>query len=455
MIPISPNEIAEAILASLIGAVGLVALALGGARWKSGDRTAFWFGLFAALYGVRLASSSELLQPALPELVWRYGGAFVTYIIVAPLALFLESLFGSGFRHSLRRTWQAILVYAPLAFIHDLVRGRPGETAHWLNAPVVSAAATVAVAHVLANWRRESWSREFRIAAAGGLTFLAAAAYQTFGGTLPVEPFAMLLFILSVGYLVARRMLRSELALVAVSRELELARKIQQSILPRSLPELEGLRVGACYLPMNQIGGDFYDFDAHDPRRLGLVVADASGHGVPAALVASMVKIAFAAETERIARPGLILTNMNRTLCDRFEGAYVTACCAFIDPVNGTLAYASAGHPAPLLRRRNGQVEALGEHGLLLAFDPHAEYETSEVALRPGDRIVFFSDGLLEAESSTEEFFGDHRLTEVVAGSSAATPELFVERVLAELRAWTGTAAEPQDDVTLVVVEVS
>ncbi len=129
---------------------------------------------------------------------------------MAPLALFLESLFGPGWRSSVRRIWQAIVVYAPLALILDLVRGRPGETAHWLNGPVVLVAGVAVVGHVLAFWRRESWSAEFRLAAAGGLIFMGVAAYQTFGGALPLEPYAMLLFMTSVGYLVARRMLFSE-----------------------------------------------------------------------------------------------------------------------------------------------------------------------------------------------------------------------------------------------------
>jgi sigma-B regulation protein RsbU (phosphoserine phosphatase) len=453
-IPAAPTGLSEAVIASLIGAMGLIALSFGAARWKSGDRTAVWFGVFAVLYGTRLAGESELVQPALPEIVWRYGDAFVTYVIVAPLALFLESLFGRGWRSTLRRTWQAILVYAPLALARDLVRGHPGETALWLNPPVVSVAGIVAMAHVLAFWRRESWSRDFRLAAAGGLVFLAVAAYRTFGGVLPLEPLAMLLFMTSVGYLVARRMLASERTLVAVSRELELARKIQQSILPRSLPQVAGLEVGACYLPMNQIGGDFYDFDTHHPGRLGLIVADASGHGVPAALVASMVKIAFAAESERVHQPGLALTNVNRTLCDRFDGAYVTACCAFFDPVGLRLGYASAGHPAPLLRRRDGRVESLPQGGLLLAFDPRARYLTAEAAVQPGDRIVFYSDGLIEAANARDEFFGDTRLGEVVAERRGLGPQAFIGRLMSELRAWTGPGAELQDDVTVVVVDI-
>jgi sigma-B regulation protein RsbU (phosphoserine phosphatase) len=451
---VAPTEISEVVVASLILFMGMAALGFGVSRWKSGDRTAVWFGLFAALYAARLAGESELVQPALPEVVWRYWDAFVTYIIVAPLALFLESLFGPGWRSSLRRTWQAILVYASFALIHDLVSGRPGEAALWLNPPVVMVTGAVAVAHAIAFWRRQSLPREFRVAFAGGLLFLGVAAYQTLGGALELEPFAMLLFLTAVAYSVAQRMLAGERRLVAVSREMELARKIQQSILPRSLPTVPGLRVGVGYLPMSQIGGDFYDFDTHHPGQLGIIVADVSGHGVPAALVASMVKMAFAGESGRIDQPGQALTNINRTLCDRFEGAYVTACCAFIDPVNLTLTYSSAGHPAPLLRRRGGRVESLREGGLLLAFEPQVRYASAEVALRKGDRIVFFSDGLAEASNVRDEFFGDTRLGEVVASGATSDPAVFVDQMVAEMRRWMGPETALQDDVTLVVVDV-
>ncbi len=205
---------------------------------------------------------------------------------------------------------------------------------------------------------------------------------------------------------------------------------------------------------MSAIGGDFYDFDTAQANRLGVIVADVSGHGVPAALVASMVKIAFAAEAERLDNPGLALANINRTLCGSFQGAYVTACCGFIDALSRRLSYSSAGHPAPLLRRRDGRVEQLQERGLLLAFDADAQYPTAEVALDLGDRLVFFSDGLVEACNARDEFFGDARLEQLVAASAAVTPDQFVDEIVAELRRWVGRDTPLQDDVTLVVVDV-
>jgi sigma-B regulation protein RsbU (phosphoserine phosphatase) len=258
----------------------------------------------------------------------------------------------------------------------------------------------------------------------------------------------------TVGFAVIRRMLATERRFAVVSRDLEIAREIQRSILPGSPPDIPGLRVAACYLPMSEVGGDFYDFDSRLAGGLGLIVADVSGHGVPAALVASMVKIGFAAEAERHDQPALVLQNINRMLCGQFAGAFVSASCVFIRAVDRRLFYASAGHPAPLLRRRNGRLEALGESGLLLAIDAGAEYATTEIRLAPGDRLFFFSDGLVEARNAGDEFFGDKRLEQLLALHATDAPGPFIERVVAALQSWVGPGASLQDDVTAVVVDV-
>jgi hypothetical protein len=193
----SPRELAEAIIASLIFAMGLVAGAFAGSRRSSVDRTPVWFGLFACLYGVRLAGHSQLIQPALPEISWRYLDALITYAIIVPGGLFIETVFGPGWRLTLRRTWQAAAVYAFLAIVHDLVRRQPGATL-WLNLPAVLIVGGIATAHVLTRWRREGWPREFRVAVLGGLLFAGIAAYETLGGDIQLEPLAMLVFMASM-----------------------------------------------------------------------------------------------------------------------------------------------------------------------------------------------------------------------------------------------------------------
>ncbi len=434
--------------------IGLLSIALSALRTSSADRTPVWFGIFVCLYGIRLSGFSELIQPLAPEIFWVYLGNFITYVIITPFSLCIASLLGPGWKNTLRLSWQAAAIYALLTIMHDLIRQQPGA-ASWLNPYAVFTFAGIATVHAVVYWWQGKWPRELRVVLLGGLIFIVAASYQTLGGEVPVEPFAMLVFMTTVGYMVARRMIVGERKLAEVSRELELAREIQQSILPRELPSVEGLHVAASYLPMSAIGGDFYDFETGQESCLGVIVADVSGHGVPAALVASMVKMGFVAEIERLDRPGLALANINRMLCGRFEGAYVTASCAFIDPGNHKVRYASAAHPAPMLRRKDGSVEHLDRGGLLLAFDPDAEYGTAEVGLCSGDRLVLYSDGLVEAQNEDEIFFEKARLEQLLSVSAGMTPERLIDHVMSELRRWVGPERPIQDDVTMVVIDVT
>jgi serine phosphatase RsbU (regulator of sigma subunit) len=217
------------------------------------------------------------------------------------------------------------------------------------------------------------------------------------------------------------------------------------------MPQARGLRLGGAYLPMSAVAGDFYDVKTRGGRVV-VIVADVSGHGVPAALIASMVKVAFAAEAERSGAPGEILAGVNRALAGTFERAYVTACCVSFDPDRRTLAYAAAGHPPPLLRRRGGRIDRLEQGGVALALFPAARYATTEVPFDAGDRLLIFTDGLLEAaRSGGDDFFGDAELERVVAAAPASLD--LAEVVLRAHRAWIGDRTPLSDDVTVVLAE--
>ena len=200
------------------------------------------------------------------------------------------------------------------------------------------------------------------------------------------------------------------------------------------------------------VAGDLFDFVVTPAGQLGVLVADVSGLGVPAAIVASMVKIALAVQEGEVTDPGVVLTRMNRALYGRFEKAYVTAVFALVDPAAGTLTYASAGHPSPLLRRRDGRIDSLDERGIVLGFMPDAAYGTAVIrGLGPADRVVFYSDGITEAQRADGEFFGDREFERQLATGSAQTADGFITTLVDAARRWVD--ADFADDVTVVVVD--
>lgn len=442
----------------MFAALGLVAVAAALTARPRREPAALWFGVVTLLYGLRLAARSSLVVAALPwpEASFQYLEAFVTYVILVPAGMLVESLVGAGWHSLVRRMWQATCVIAPLAIVNDLLQGRP-EATIWLNPPLVLVTLAVQVPHLAARARERPWTAEGRAVAVTLAVFTLVVIYETlrggvFGRDFDAEPLAMLLFTSAVGWFVLSRARDQSYAFAALSRELQLAREIQQSLLPREMPVVPRLRIQGAYLPMSAVAGDFYDVVRRGDRVV-LIVADVSGHGVPAALIASMVKVAFAAEVERYDRPGDLLAGINRALTGTFERAYVTACCVAVDRARETIAYAAAGHPPALLRRRDGRVERLEEGGVALALLPVASYRTADVPFRAGDRLVIFTDGLLEAtrRAGGEEFFGDAELERVVAAS--APSEDMSHALLQAHRTWIGDATPLSDDVTLVVVE--
>jgi sigma-B regulation protein RsbU (phosphoserine phosphatase) len=165
-----------------------------------------------------------------------------------------------------------------------------------------------------------------------------------------------------------------------------------------------------------------------------------------------MVKIALAVQEGEVDNPGAVLTRMNRALCGRFELAYVTAVFAVIDPAAGTVTYASAGHPSPIVIRRGARIESLDERGMVLGFLPDATYTSARVdKLVAGDRIVFHTDGITEAEGTGGEFYGDRRFHSRLAAGPAQPTQAFVDALVSEARGWVG--APFADDVTVVVVD--
>jgi serine phosphatase RsbU (regulator of sigma subunit) len=253
------------------------------------------------------------------------------------------------------------------------------------------------------------------------------------------------------------RGIREQLAqqLEAIRSELETARQIQLSILPRELPKIRGLDVAARYVPMSAVAGDFYDFIIVDEKRLGILVADVSGHGMPAALISSMLKIALAGQSAQAQDPAAVLSGLNRALCGKFQGHYVTAAYALVDMEKRTIAYAGAGHPPFVLRELStGKAREVAENGLFLGSFPHATYSAVEMPFREGDWGVLYTDGVLEATDPSRQEFGAERLKLFLENNRNLGVDQFVDGLIEELSRWSDRASgrEPEDDITILAI---
>jgi serine phosphatase RsbU (regulator of sigma subunit) len=240
-----------------------------------------------------------------------------------------------------------------------------------------------------------------------------------------------------------------------VEQELEVARSIQQASLPKEVPALEGWEISPFYQPAREVGGDFYDFHPLSEGRLGAVVGDATGKGVPAALVMSTAcgMLQLAAQALDSSSPGEVLERVNETLLSRIpSNMFVTCFYAVLEPGSGRLTYANAGHDLPYLWHR-GECEELRARGMPLGLMPKMSYEEKEIVLEAGDAALFYSDGLVEAHDPEGEMFGFPRLRALVA--ERVEERSLVNLLLGELYSFVGEGWEQEDDITLLTLQCS
>lgn len=255
------------------------------------------------------------------------------------------------------------------------------------------------------------------------------------------------------------RGIREELAhrLKEIQKELETARQIQLSILPTEIPKIEGLEIAARYIPMTSVAGDFYDFIVVDERHVGILVADVSGHGMPAALIASMLKIALAAQVSHASDPAEVLSGLNQTLCGKFEHHYVTAAYVFVDMEKSVLTYAGAGHPPLLLWGKSSpNVRDVQENGLFLGKFPWATYSSLDLPIQAGDWCLLYSDGIPETPNHSEIEFGTERFRQVLATEQSTSANQFADHLLQEVSNWAarGPGVDLDDDITMVAIHI-
>jgi serine phosphatase RsbU (regulator of sigma subunit) len=246
----------------------------------------------------------------------------------------------------------------------------------------------------------------------------------------------------------------NERRLSTIENDLAIARQLQFSILPTTTPRLSRLRIAATYEPMTAVAGDFYEFLSVDEHRIGFLIADVSGHGVSAALIASMIKVAVQSVAAHAANPAELLRQLGGVLSADLRGQFVSAAYLWIDTEAAIALYSAAGHP-PLLHwhAANSSLERITSNGALFGVPFETEYPVRELPCSPGDRFLLYTDGISEPENEVGEAFAESNLEQIVHDNPSVSADELSRQVLTQLASWQPAATPQQDDLTLIVIE--
>jgi sigma-B regulation protein RsbU (phosphoserine phosphatase) len=437
------------LVGAAITTVGLIAGGFSLLRRRL-DPLLLWFAAFAGLYGVHMVLEYQPLwslgvrAPALSRI-----GLSIGFLVPVPAFFFFEALDLLGkLGRLLRNVVWPVAVGLALATLMLGYRKVIDEA----NSVLVIGALLVLV---VAVFRVRHGNRDAAIIRWGVLFFCGCALYNNIVRVFPhyynIEPFSFIVLLACLGIVAGRRALAQEQELSNIQKELEIARSIQVSILPSEFPASASFRVAGRYLPMTSVAGDFYDFLVADDKQAGILIADVSGHGVPAALIASMVKLAAAAQIAKANHPSDLLNGMNAILLGNTQRQFVTAAYVYLDAEKGELRYSAAAHPEMLVLR-NDKVIRVSENGLMLAAFPFATYTTVSHPLISRDRLLLYTDGILEAVDSRNEEFGAERLSALLQATADLQPTEVADRIIAAVQRWS---VSQSDDLTVLVCDYS
>lgn len=458
------GQLADIILGSIFLFIGLASCSIAAIRRRSGVRIFIWLGIWSAMYGAVQVSQSPAVVAMSPlwfQVSAPYANTAMAYLLVVVGSLsFMELSLGKmrSFIAGAAFVGLAIAVAGIALFVFTGSNHSLMPYNNLVGACILLVLTTVVAVPRLS--RKYLVLPERGVLAIGTIAFAIEALYNNLSSPLGFQNlrildhlgFAILLF--SFGYAALQLVFANERRLLSVEGELAVAREIQTSILPSRVPEIDSLRISAAYRPMTAVAGDFYEFIPVDQKRVGILVADVSGHGVPAALIASMIKVAVQSVTACAHDPRAVLLGLNRVLSGQLSGQLVSAAYLWLDTENWKALYSAAGHP-PLLRWRQGKLDRIESNGLLFGVTQDSvDYPVCAMPISPGDRFLLYTDGVTEPENARGDSFGDFRLEEVARMRQWRTPSELLDELLSEIRRWQPASMTQQDDITLIVIDV-
>ena len=455
------TDIPDIFLALIASTVGMIALGLSFFRLKSKDLSLLSFGTFSLMYGIRWLAQTQTIQIVAGNMALTilFVRSFITYIIPIPFFVFLIQMFGRGRYNSMLWILRITILFAVIGIFSDLIQRTPSTLSS--GSPVI---VILFVFTAIVNILRPTIprTREMKVLLIGLVIFFLFVINTNLVNLnlLPWqwgdEELGFVFLLVGLGFVAAHRFFENEKKLFIVEQEMATAREIQSRILPRTMPSIDGLDIVARYIPMSAVAGDFYDFFVKD-NRLCILVADVSGHGVGAALIGSMLKIAFASQAQHMSNPARVLEGINRIIHSRIEGNFVTACCISIDCEKGLIRYANAGHPPSLLcRKTEAKIYDLMNEGMILGPFPKATYKNMSLKFKKDDRILLYTDGITETTNHAGEFFGDQRLKDFVKAHADLPASQLVHELFENLYTWSHKSSEKtlDDDLTVIVADI-
>jgi len=249
------------------------------------------------------------------------------------------------------------------------------------------------------------------------------------------------------------RLFQRDQAMREIEKELALAARIQQRLLPAAPPVVAGYELAGMNVPCKAVGGDTFDYLMRDNGRLGIALGDVSGKGIGAALIMAMFQSAFRAHAGTEIGLRELVGRLNRAVCrNAEEGKFITFFCAEVDLERHVLRYVNAGHNPPMLIRGDGQVEKLSTGGIILGFLPDSPYGVAETEMRPGDLLVMYSDGITEAFNPAEEEYGEARLQQLLLAQRGRPPAEIQDAIVRSVAEFSG-GGEQDDDMTLSLLK--
>ena len=245
--------------------------------------------------------------------------------------------------------------------------------------------------------------------------------------------------------------------LKVINHDLELAHEIQQTVLLKEIPEIENIEISVRYLPMIKLGGDFYSVYKYDEDRIGFLMADVSGHGISAAFICAMLKVVYSFFIEQEDNPASLFQKINSNMYQYLNAQFITACFAIVDKKHGRIFHTNAGHwPMLIWRSEDKIVEQVITRGLPFGWFEKGVYSVTEVEVKNGDRLIFYTDGIIEIRDIAGKMFTLENFLFSIEKYHSLNSEEFIDSILADIRNWSkGNEKEGyDDDVTIMVVDI-